>query len=64
MALRDELDRAIENALERQPAAQRAVAEGDEHGRGEADDAIQDVIAARNALLDAAARWDRATQST
>lgn len=63
MALRDELDRAIENALDRQPAAQQAVAEGDEHGRGEADDAIQDVIAARNALLDAAARWDRATQS-
>lgn len=64
MALRDELERAIEAALERQPAAQQAVFEGDDRGRGEADDAIQDVIAARNALLDAAARWDRATQST
>ena len=63
MALRDELDRAIKNALDRLPAVQRAVAEDDEHGRGEADDAIQDVIAACNALLDTA-RWDRATQPT
>lgn len=63
MALRDELDTAIQEALRRQPAAQRAVTEGPEQKRGEAADAIQDLLTARNALLDAAARWDRAAEA-
>lgn len=60
MALRDDLDRAIDEALQRQPAARHAVEEGPQQKRGEAADAIQDLLAARNALLDAASRWDRA----
>lgn len=63
MALRDELDRAIDQALQRQPAAQRAVTEGPEQKRGQAADAIQDLLTARNALLDAASRWDRAGEA-
>lgn len=61
MALRDELDTAIDQALQREPEAQRAVEQGPEQKRGEAADALQDLLKARNALLDAASRWDRAS---
>lgn len=61
MALRDELDTAIDQALQREPDAQRAVEQGPEQKRGEAADALQDLLKARNALLDAASRWDRAS---
>lgn len=63
MALRDELDTAIDGVLQREPGAQRAVEDGPEQKRGEAADAIQDLLKARNALLDAAARWDRTGQT-
>ena len=60
MALRDELNTAIDEALQREPDALQAVDQGPEQKRGEAADALQDLLKARNALLDAAARWDRA----
>ena len=61
MPLRDELDRAIDDVLRTQdPDAHRAVTEGEDTGRGDAAHALQDLQAARNALLDAAARWDQA----
>lgn len=63
MALRDELHTAIDEALQRQPDARRAVEEGPEQKRGEAADALQDLLKARNALLDAAGRWDRASEA-
>lgn len=64
MALREDVETAIERALEQHPEVQRAVSEGpdDGHGRGEAADALQDMLTARNALLDAASRWDDAAQ--
>lgn len=61
MALRDELDTAIDQALQREPDAKHALDEGPEQKRGEAADALQDLLKARNALLDAASRWDRAS---
>ena len=61
MSLRDSLDRALTAALEEHPATHRVFVEGHDEGRGEAADALQDLQAARNALLDAAARLDRAT---
>ena len=60
MPLRDELDRVIDDVLRtHHPDAHRAVTEGADTGRGDAAHALQDLQAARNALLDAAARWDR-----
>lgn len=64
MPLRDQLYRAIESALEQQPEAQQALAEGPQQKRGDAADALQDLIKARNALLDAASRWDHATEAS
>lgn len=63
MALRDELHAAIDEALQREPDAQRAVDDGPEQKRGAAADALQDLLKARNALLDAAARWDHASDA-
>ena len=63
MTLRDDLDRTIQDVLEEHPDTREALASGpgDFHGRGGDADALQDLIAARNALLDAAGRWDRST---
>lgn len=63
MALRDELHTAIDEALQREPDAQHALDDGPEQKRGEAADALQDLLKARNALLDAAGRWDRASHA-
>ena len=61
MALHDQLERAIEDTLQQEPTAlEHSPAHGGQ-GRGEAADAMQDLITARNALLDAASRFDRAT---
>ena len=63
MTLHDDLDRAIQDVLTEHPDTRRALDEGPEdwQSRGSSADALQDLIAARNALLDAAGRWDRAT---
>lgn len=63
MALHDELERAIAEAVRQDPAADQALGEGPAQRRGEAADALQDLLTARNALLDAAARWDKAQQA-
>lgn len=61
MGLRDQLERAIENTLQEDPSALEHSPEHGGQGRGEAADAMQHLITARNALLDAASRFDRAT---
>lgn len=60
MNLHDRLDRAIRDVLDEVPAVHEALAEGADEGRGEAAHALQDLQRARNAMLDAASRWDRA----
>ena len=62
MTLHDSLERAITTALEEHPTTHRVLVEGRDEGRGEVADALQDLQAARNALLDAAARLDRAQE--
>lgn len=61
MTLHDDLERAIQDVLADHPDTRRALDEGpdDWQSRGSSADALQDLIAARNALLDAAGRWDR-----
>lgn len=59
MNLHDRLDRAIRDVLDEDPAVHEAL-EGADEGRGEAAHALQDLQRARNAMLDAASRWDRA----
>lgn len=61
IGLRDSLDRAITDALEEHLTAHRALTTGLDEGRGHAADAVQGLQAARNALLDAASRWDNAS---
>lgn len=63
MALHDELERAIDEALREYSDVQQSLRDGPHQGRGEGADALQDLLTARNALLDAAARWDRAPQA-
>lgn len=60
MNLHDRLDRAIRDVLDEDPTIHEALAEGADEGRGDAAHALQDLQRARNALLDAASRWDRA----
>lgn len=63
MALHDRLATILEDVIEQDPQVRRALDAGPEQGRGESADALQDLLTARNALLDAAARWDRATET-
>lgn len=60
--LHDDLERAIQDVLQGHPDTREAMANGpgEFHGRGSDADALQDLIAARNALLDAATRWEKA----
>lgn len=60
MSLHEDLDRAVNQALAEHPVVQRMLAGGADEGRGDAADALQDLQRARNAMLDAASRWDRA----
>lgn len=59
MALHDRLATILEDVIEQDPQVRHALDQGPEHGRGDSADALQDLLTARNALLDAAERWDR-----
>lgn len=54
------LETAVNDVLQQDPDARRALDEGPDHGRGDEAHALQNLLTARNALLDAAARWDQA----
>lgn len=58
MGLREELDRAIGDAIRQQPAGLRAMTEGPQELSEPASTAMDEVLAAREALLEAAGRWD------